>query len=143
MKQIQASNEQYKFRVDLLKYHYALNIGDYFMIQIRLERCSLETDHKSQVSSARPFKVLQMIESNNYVIKLPLNFDINSTFDMKDLVINKTQHLIPDAPFETLASLSLSLTQKKHINVTLNEQVVFTRDGELQQIPIYGLDDQI
>jgi hypothetical protein len=25
----------------------------------------------------------------------------------------------------------------------LNAQVVFTRDGELQQIPVYGLDDQI
>jgi len=32
MKQIQASNEQYKFRVDLLKYHDAFNVGDYFMI---------------------------------------------------------------------------------------------------------------
>ena len=35
MKQIQASNEQYKFRVDLLKYHDTLHVGDYFMIQIR------------------------------------------------------------------------------------------------------------
>jgi hypothetical protein len=25
----------------------------------------------------------------------------------------------------------------------LNAQIVFTRDGELQQIPVYGLDDQI
>jgi hypothetical protein len=25
----------------------------------------------------------------------------------------------------------------------LNAQVVFTRDDELQQIPVYGLDDQI
>jgi len=58
MKQIQASNEQYKFRADLLKYHDALNVRDYFMIQIRPERCPLETDHKLQVSSARPFKVL-------------------------------------------------------------------------------------
>jgi hypothetical protein len=51
MKQIQASNEQYKFRADLLKYHDALNVGDYFMIQIRPERCLLETDHKLQVNS--------------------------------------------------------------------------------------------
>jgi hypothetical protein len=41
MKQIQASNEQYKFRVDLFKYHDALNVGDYFMIQIRPEWCPL------------------------------------------------------------------------------------------------------
>jgi len=142
MKQIQASNEQHKFRADLLKYHDALNVGDYFMIQIRLERCPLETDHELQVSSARLFKVLQMIKSNNYVIKLPLNSDISSTFNMKDLSIYKIQH-IPDASFDTPISLSISLAQKEHINATLNAQVVFTRDDELQQIPVYGLDNQI
>jgi len=91
IKQIQANNEQYKFRADLHKYHDALNIEDYFMIQIRPKRCPLKTSHKLQVSSARLFKVLQMIESNNYIIKLQLNFDISSTFDMKDLVIYKIQ----------------------------------------------------
>jgi hypothetical protein len=69
------------------------------MIQIRPERCPLETDHKLQISSARPFTVLQMIESNIYVIKLLLNFDISSTFDMKNFVIYKTQQPIPDALF--------------------------------------------
>jgi len=33
---------------------------------------SFENSHKLQLSSASPFKVLQMIESNNYVIKLLL-----------------------------------------------------------------------
>jgi hypothetical protein len=83
-----------------------------------------------------------MIKSNNYVIKLSLNFDISSTFNMKDLSIYKIQP-IPDAPFDTPTSLSISLAQKEHINATLNTQVIFTRDGELQQIPVYGLDDQI
>jgi hypothetical protein len=63
MKKIQVSNEQYKFRADLLKYYD--DVGDYFMIQIRPERCLLETDHKLQVSSAKPFKVLQIIMSLN------------------------------------------------------------------------------
>jgi hypothetical protein len=111
MKQIQASNEQYKFRADLLKYHDALNVIDYFMIQIRPEWCLLETDHKLQVSSDRPFKMLQMIKSNNYVIKLPLNFDISSTFNMKDLNIYKIQP-IPDAFFDTPTSSSISLATK-------------------------------
>jgi len=83
-----------------------------------------------------------MIKSNNYVIKLSLNFDIISTFNMKDLSIYKIQS-IPDAPFDTPTSLSISLAQKEHINATLNAHVVFIRDGELQQIPVYGLDDQI
>jgi hypothetical protein len=60
------------------------------MIQIRPGQCPLKTSHKLQVSSARLFKVLQIIESNNYIIKLSLNFDISSTFNTKDLVIYKT-----------------------------------------------------
>jgi hypothetical protein len=83
-----------------------------------------------------------MIKSNNYVIKLPLNFDISSTFNLKDLSIYKIQP-IPDAPFDTPTSLSISLAQKEHINATLNAQVVFTKNGELQQILVYGLDNQI
>jgi len=61
---------------------------------------------------------------------------------MKDLSFYKIQPT-HDAPFDTPTSLSISLAQKEHINATLNAQVVFTRDGELQQIPVYGLDDQI
>ena len=75
----------------------------------------------------RLFKVLQMIESNNYVIKLSLKFDISFTFNIKELIIYKTQQPIPDDHFETLALLSLSLAQKEYINTTLNAQVVFTR----------------
>jgi hypothetical protein len=32
-----------------------------------------------------------MIESNNDVIKLTLNFDISSTFNMEDFIIYKTR----------------------------------------------------
>ena len=60
-------------------------------LQIRPKRCHLKINHKLQVNSATSFKVLQMIESNSYVIKLPLNFDIIFIFDMKYLVIYKTQ----------------------------------------------------
>jgi hypothetical protein len=65
IKHIQASNEQYKFQVDLHKYHDALNVGDYFLIHIRPEQCPLKINHKLQMSSVKSFKVLQMIESNN------------------------------------------------------------------------------
>jgi len=86
--------------------------------------------------------MLKMIELNNYIINLSLNFDdISSTFDMKDLVIYKTQQLIPGDLFETPTSLSLSLAKKQYLNATLNAQVVFTRDDELQWILIYELDD--
>jgi hypothetical protein len=100
------------------------------MIQIKHERCPLETSYKLQLSSVRPFKVLQMIESNNYIFKLPLNFDINFTFDMKTLIIYKTQQTISYVSFETLTLLSLSLAKNEHINVIVNAQVVSTRDNK-------------
>jgi len=46
IKHTQASKEQYKIRADLYKYHDALNVEDYFIIQIKLEWCPLETNHK-------------------------------------------------------------------------------------------------
>jgi len=79
------------------------------------------------VSCARPFKVLQMIKSNNHVIKLPLKFNIRFIFDMKELVIYKTRQPISNDHFETLALLALSLARKEYINTTLNAQVIFTR----------------
>ena len=62
IKQIQESNEQYNFQVDLHKYHDTLNVKYYFIIQIRPELYHLKTNHKFQVNNARPFKVSQMIE---------------------------------------------------------------------------------
>jgi hypothetical protein len=52
----------------------------------------------------------------------------------------KRQH-IPDNSFETRSLLSLSLAQKKHINVTLNTQIIFTSDGEVQRILVHELND--
>ena len=78
------------------------------------------------------YKGLQIIKSNIYVIKLPLDFSIISIFNTKDLVIYKLQHPIYDDPFDILTLLSLLLAQKKHINATLDAQVVFISDDEIQ-----------
>jgi hypothetical protein len=39
------------------------------------------------MSNTRPFKVLQMIDSNIYVINFSLDFGISSTLNIKDLVV--------------------------------------------------------
>jgi hypothetical protein len=63
--------------------------------------------------------MLKMIELNNYIINLSLNFDdISSTFDMKDLVIYKTQQLIPGDLFETPTHYPY-LWQKNNISMLL------------------------
>jgi len=83
-------------------------------------------------SNVIQYKVLQMIKSNIYVIKLQLDFSIISTFNTNDLIIYKLQHPIHDDPFDIPTLLSLSLAQNKHINATLDAQVIFTRDDEIQ-----------
>ena len=81
---------------------------DYFMIQIIPKWCLQKPIKNLQRSNAKPFKVLQMIESNSYVIKFPSNFDISSTFNMKDMLIYKIQkHIFNDPLMILMKSLPL------------------------------------
>jgi hypothetical protein len=55
---------------------------------------------------------------------MSLNVDINSTFNIENLIIYKTQS-IPNAPIDIPTSLSLSLAQKKQSNATLDTLVFY------------------
>ena len=70
------------------------------MIQIRPEWYPLETNRKLHERSASPFKVLQQVGSNAYVIDLQLDFDISYTFNIKKLIVYWKPYLIPNDPFE-------------------------------------------
>ena len=85
-KQIQVSNAQYKLQADLHRRHNEFNMEDYVMIQIRSKRFPSETNRKLHAHSVRPFKVLQRVGPNAYVLDLPLDLGISSTFNIKDLV---------------------------------------------------------
>ena len=52
-KKIQASNSQYKIHVDTHMHHAEFQVGDYVMIQIRLERFPSGTVKKLQAHNAR------------------------------------------------------------------------------------------
>jgi hypothetical protein len=97
------------------------------MIQIGPEQCHLKTNHKFQINNVIPFKVLQRIELNSYIIKLSLNFDINFTFDMKNPIIYKLQHIF-DAFLRFIPHYPYHYHTKKYINATLDAQVVFARN---------------
>jgi hypothetical protein len=113
IKWIPTNNEQYKLQANLYKYHDAFNIGDYFIIQIRLEQYPSETNQKLHVTSSKTSKMLQMVESNIYVINLPSNFNIGSTSNIKNLVIYKWQQHIHDNPFKTSTPSPFSFAQKR------------------------------
>jgi hypothetical protein len=87
-KQIQASNAQYKLQADLHRRHNEFNVGDYVMIRIRPERFPSGTNRKLHARSTGSFKVLQRVGPNAYVLDLPHDFGISSTFNIEDLVAN-------------------------------------------------------
>ena len=103
------------------------------MIQIRPERFPFGTVKKLQACSTGPFKVLKWIGLNAYVIDLPYDYGISSSFNIEDLVAYKSPTTIPDTPFDeplpdpndapipTPLPLNLSYAHKESIDAILDE----------------------
>jgi hypothetical protein len=70
------------------------------MIRNRHKQFPLGTNQKLHARSAGPFKVLQGVGPNACVLDLPLDFSINFTFNIADLVAYQKQHPIPNDSFE-------------------------------------------
>jgi hypothetical protein len=140
---IHSSNTRYKVQADSRRRHLEFAVGDYVMIRIRPERFPSGTVKKLQARSAGPFKVLKRIGSNAYVIELPSDYGISSTFNIEDLVAYKGPATIPDDPFiEPSPTISpdfdtippnIPPTHKESIDAILDEQVILTRDGTVQR----------
>ena len=148
-KVINDNNFQYKFQADSRRRHSEFQVGDYVMVRIRPERYPSGTARKLCARSAGPFKVLKRIGPNAYVIDLPPDSGISSTFNIEDLVAFKGHFDIPTDPFFeptheptidhpttsdiTPASLPISPAPKEHIDAILDEQIISTRDGGVQR----------
>ena len=79
------------------------------MIRIRPDRFPPRAVKKLTARSADPFKILKKINPNAYVIDLPLDFKISSTFNISDLVAYKCSFFNPDNPLVDLDEPTLSL----------------------------------
>ena len=70
------------------------------MIRVRPERFPSGTMKKLQAHGAGPFRVLKRVGSNAYVVDLPNDYGISSTFNVSDLVAYRDPTAIPSEPFE-------------------------------------------
>ena len=84
---------QYKIHADTHRRHAEFQVGDYVMIRIQAERFPSGPVKKLQARSAGPFKVLKRIGPNAYVIDLPHDYGISSSFNIENLVAYKTPQL--------------------------------------------------
>ena len=144
-KKIQVSNSQYKVHADTHRRHAKFQVGDYVMIQIQPKQFPSRIVKKLQARSAKPFKVLKRMGPNAYVIDLPHDYGISSSFNIEDLVAYKSPTVILDIPFDeplpdpidapipTLLPLNLSYAHKESIDAILDEQIVSTKDGRVHR----------
>ena len=70
------------------------------MIRLNPERFPPGTIKKLHARGAGPFKILKKIGPNAYVLELPPDMGISTTFNVSDLVEYKEPLLIPSEPFE-------------------------------------------
>lgn len=126
-KRIQASNLKYKPQVDLHRRDLDFDVGDYVMIRIKPKRYPSRTVKKLQARSAGPFKVLKKLGPNAYVIDIPSDYGISSTFNIADLIAFKGPAIIAYEPLMihplllwlTLSLVLRHLVSKRHIKILL------------------------
>ncbi|GFZ01778.1 leucine-rich repeat protein kinase family protein [Actinidia rufa] len=120
------------------------------MVYICPKRYPSGTARKLYARSTEPFKVLKRIGPDAFVIDLPPDSGISSTFNIEDLVAFKSNFAIPNDPFFepiheptidppttstiTITPLPIFPAPKEHIDAILDEQIISTRDGGVQRI---------
>ena len=70
------------------------------MIRLRPEWFPPEIVNKLHAHRARPFKIIKRVGPNAYVLELPPELGISSTFNVLDLIEYREPTMIPNEPFE-------------------------------------------
>jgi len=128
-KKIQESNVHYKSYADLHRRHLEFNEGDYVMIRIQLERFPSGSVKKLIARNIGPHKILKKINLNAYVIDLPSDFRISSTFNISDLVAYKCPLFNTDNSLVDLDEhISKPLFEGSHFPLLSTTNVSFTAE---------------
>ena len=112
------------------------------MIRLRPERFPSGIMKKLHARSAGPYKVVKRVGSNAYMLYLPSNLGISSTFNISDLIEYRAPAIIPSEPFEPDHSLESEPTPEypppklrvrtERIERVLDDQSISTRNKGYQ-----------
>ena len=112
------------------------------MVRLKPERFPPGTLKKLHAQGAGPFKIIKKVGSNAYVLELPPELGISSTFNVSDLVEYREPVMIPSEPFEPNPIIESEPTSEcplvnwpergERIERILDDQTISTRNKGYQ-----------
>ena len=142
IQKIKISNDAYKKQADSRKRLKEFSVGDFVMIKLRPERFPPGAIKKLHSRSTGPYKIIEKIGPNAYVLELPPDLGISSTFNVCDLTEYREPAAIPseafglDPLFEREPTLEYPQKwpeRREKIERILDDQAVSTRQNSYQR----------
>lgn len=141
-RKLNLSNDNYKTTADIHRRFQEFHEGDMVMVRIRPERYPRGVVKKLHARNAGPFKILQKINANAYVLDLPAGMDIHPTFNVADLSLyhgtgsdaNTSPDMTDGLQTTSIPPLpQLPSSEKEHVTGILDDRVTSTTEGDVRQ----------